>query len=189
MKKLILKLFTLFVKLRYKWKIGDNSIVYPNTYISMSYSGGVEVGDHTRIGCFASGYWVGFPHKCRIITGKEGHIKIGSYCDVNGANIVASKSVTIGDYAHIGSGVQITDYNAHEVYALNRRDNYDIPQEVNLGRNVWIGLNAVILKGTRIGDNSIVTAGSVVKGIFPDNCIIQGNPAVIVKHLDPAKFK
>ena len=41
--------------------------------------------------------------------------------------------------------------------------------------------DATILKGTIIGNNSIVSAGSVVKGHFPDNCIIQGNPATIVK--------
>lgn len=53
-----------------------------------------------------------------------------------------------------------------------------------IGENVWIGLNAIILKNTNIGDNSIVAAGSVVKGKFPSNVLIQGNPAKIVRTLE-----
>ena len=52
-----------------------------------------------------------------------------------------------------------------------------------IGNNVWIGLNAIILKGSVIGDNSVVTAGSVVKGVFPNNALIQGNPAQNVAKL------
>ena len=53
-----------------------------------------------------------------------------------------------------------------------------------LGENVWVGLNAIILKDTVIGNNSVIAAGSVVKGKFPDNALIQGNPAKVIKILD-----
>lgn len=49
---------------------------------------------------------------------------------------------------------------------------------------MWIGLNALILKGTIIGDNCVVGAGAVVKGKFPANCVIAGNPAKIVKRFE-----
>ena len=75
------------------------------------------------------------------------------------------------------------DSNGHEVYSENRTQGRDIPKEIHIGNNVWIGLNSIILKGTHIGDNSIVAAGSVVKGVFPCNVIVQGNPAVIVNEI------
>ena len=54
---------------------------------------------------------------------------------------------------------------------------------VTIGNNVFIGLNSVILPNVKIGNNVIVGAGSVVHGTFPDNCIIAGNPAKIVRKI------
>ena len=51
---------------------------------------------------------------------------------------------------------------------------------VTIGNNVFIGTKAVILKGTTIGDNCIVGAGSVVRGTFPDGVVIAGNPAKVI---------
>ncbi|MBA2585639.1 MAG: maltose acetyltransferase, partial [Chthoniobacterales bacterium] len=50
-----------------------------------------------------------------------------------------------------------------------------------IGDNVWIGMNAVILKGVAIGENSVVAAGAVVTKSVPENCVVAGNPAKIVK--------
>jgi acetyltransferase-like isoleucine patch superfamily enzyme len=52
---------------------------------------------------------------------------------------------------------------------------------VKIGTNVWIGMNAVILKGVTIGDNSVVAAGAVVTKSIAPNTIVAGNPAVVVK--------
>lgn len=48
----------------------------------------------------------------------------------------------------------------------------------------WIGINVTILQGTHIGKNSVVGAGAIVKGRFPDHCVLVGNPARIVKRFD-----
>ena len=48
-------------------------------------------------------------------------------------------------------------------------------------KHTWIGANAILLAGTKISEDSIIGAGSVVKGSFPQNCIIAGNPAKVVK--------
>jgi len=55
---------------------------------------------------------------------------------------------------------------------------------VKIGDNVWIGMNAVILKGVTIGDNSVVAAGAVVTKSVPANTIVAGNPAVTVKKFE-----
>ena len=53
---------------------------------------------------------------------------------------------------------------------------------VLIGENCFIGMNSIVLKGTTIGKNSIVGAGSVVCGKFPENVVIAGNPARIIKY-------
>ncbi|HEX8899049.1 MAG TPA: DapH/DapD/GlmU-related protein, partial [Chthoniobacterales bacterium] len=55
---------------------------------------------------------------------------------------------------------------------------------VIISDNVWIGMNAVILKGVTIGENSVVAAGAVVTKSVPANVVVAGNPAVITKQLD-----
>jgi acetyltransferase-like isoleucine patch superfamily enzyme len=54
---------------------------------------------------------------------------------------------------------------------------------VKIGDNVWIGMNAVILKGVNIGDNAVIAAGSVVSKSVAANTIVAGNPAILVKQL------
>ena len=53
---------------------------------------------------------------------------------------------------------------------------------ISIGEGCFIGANCIILKGTVIGNNCVVGAGSVVCGVFPDNVIIAGNPAKIIKN-------
>lgn len=110
---------------------------------------------------------------------KDASLSIGCNVHLNGVYIAFRKQVSIGDNCRIAAGVVILDYNGHIVSSLDRTKGFDNPMEVRIGNNVWIGTNAIILKGTIIGDNCVVGAGSIVKGFFPTNSIIQGNPAVV----------
>ncbi len=147
--------------------------------------GVIEIGARTKVGVFQTGYKIGRYNSTRLTArGTDSRITIGEDSNLNGVNIFARKSIVIGNNAEIASGVIITDLNGHPTYSLNRAIGEDKPQPVIIGKNVWIGLNSIILKGTEIGDNCIVSAGSVVKGKFPPNSIITGNPAHVVKTLD-----
>lgn len=55
---------------------------------------------------------------------------------------------------------------------------------VRIGNNVWIGVRVIILKGINIGDNSIIGAGSVVTKNVPNNSIVVGNPAKVIRNTD-----
>ncbi len=77
--------------------------------------------------------------------------------------------------------------------ATNNHDFYEREvltcKPVHIKKNVWIGLNVTILPGVTIGENAVVGAGSVVTKDVPDNAVVVGNPAKIIKYLDGEKFK
>jgi acetyltransferase-like isoleucine patch superfamily enzyme len=56
---------------------------------------------------------------------------------------------------------------------------------VSIGEGCWLGAHAVVLPGSRLGRNVAVAAQSVVRGEFPDNCMIAGVPARLVRSWDP----
>ena len=92
-----------------------------------------------------------------------------------GTTIVSRKLVEIGDDTKIAFEVLIMDSDQHGI------DGKPIATSpVKIGKHVWIGARAIILKGVSIGDNSIVGAGSVVTKSFSANTIIAGNPAKVI---------
>jgi acetyltransferase-like isoleucine patch superfamily enzyme len=109
-----------------------------------------------------------------------GQLTIGDRVFINqGASVVASESITIGDDCRIGDFVAIydTDHHALEAGAEVRRS------PVSIGRNVWLARGAVVLPGVTIGDHAVVAAGSVVTSDVPARALAAGNPARVVREL------
>lgn len=153
-------------------RIGKGSVIfYQARIVNFSKRGGVGVGTNCRIGTYSYGYHSGLPFYTTLQT-NGGLISIGNECRINGAFVNSLKSISIGDNCVIAAGVNIMDSNGHLVKSKNRTKEHDAPQAIVIGNNVWIGLNAIILKGTIIGDNCVIGANTVVKGEFPANTII-----------------
>lgn len=129
-------------------------------------------------------------HRIHIgVWGREpgsGRIDIGDYVLISpGTRISASDSITIGNAVMMAHGVYITDSDWHGLYNRLERDPRSRP--VVIGDNVWLGDRSTVLKGVRIGDNSVVGAGAVVTRDVPPNVVVAGNPARVVRQLEPER--
>ncbi|BBO83554.1 acyltransferase [Desulfosarcina ovata] len=115
----------------------------------------------------------------------RGHITIGDYCLIcPGVRISSAEGVTMADNCMIANGAYITDSDWHGIY---NRLSFGRARAVTVEKNVWIGDSAIVCKGVTIGENSIIGAGAIVVDSVPANCVAAGNPARVVKRLDPAE--
>ena len=120
-------------------------------------------------------------------------------CSYTGSNTVL-KHVNIGCYCAISWNVSATgnmhDYSNASAHPFTRLKSFGFVDQnkgleyetINIGNDVWIGANASILAGITINDGAIVGAGGVVTKDVPPYAIVVGNPAKIVKELDPNRF-
>jgi len=113
----------------------------------------------------------------------NGFIRIGDYNLIcPGVRVSSAIGIRIEDNCMLANGVYITDSDWHGIYD---RVSLGRAEPVHLGRNVWVGDSAIVCKGVTIGENSIVGAGAIVVDDIGPNCIAAGNPARVVRHLDP----
>ncbi|CAM3456950.1 acyltransferase [Aequorivita lipolytica] len=111
-------------------------------------------------------------------------ITFGDNVHINNAcSIISEKQITIANNVLIGYNCQIADSDFHDLNKNNRLQTDPFPQEVIVSENVFIGNNVTILKGVVIGANTVVANGSIVTKSFPENVIIGGVPAKILKDL------
>ncbi|MCH5166335.1 MAG: acyltransferase [Erysipelotrichales bacterium] len=93
--------------------------------------------------------------------------------------------LTIGDNAKITNGVIILTHDySWSVGSFISKKTYGNIRRVIIGNNCFIGMNSIILRGTTIGDNVIIGAGSVVSGKIESNSVYAGNPAKKIMTLD-----
>ncbi|MCB2141181.1 acyltransferase [bacterium] len=114
---------------------------------------------------------------------KDAVIKIGSNSFVNGTRFGCQISITIGEYAILGDA-RILDTDFHSIYPDRWSPEAIVESApISIGKNVWVGANAAVLKGVTIGDNSVVGFGAVLSKSIPGNCVVAGNPATIIKQI------
>lgn len=109
------------------------------------------------------------------------HTKIGKNVFINFDCVFLDLGgITIEDNVLIAPKVSLLT----ESHPLNPNERQSlIPKPIHIKKNVWIGANATILQGVTIGENSIVAAGSVVSKDVPDNVVVGGIPAKIIKNI------
>lgn len=160
-----------------KIKFGANLNIDKNCYIDALSENGIILGNNVSIG------------KCTVIECSGSMRSIGK-------GIVVGNNVGLGSHGFYGcaGGITIGDDVIFGNYVSLHSENHNYSQEnipirlqgvnrkgIVIGNNCWIGAKATILDGAEIGNGCIVAAGAVVRGKFPDNSIIGGVPAKIIK--------
>jgi len=129
---------------------------------------------------------IGGEFRTSIITLKNAKLEVGTNFRMSNSAIFCAKKISIGNNVMFGGSCKIWDTDFHPLDPQERlstpNENF-ISKEIIIDDNVFIGGFSIILKGTHIGKNSIIGAGSVVAGIIPPNEIWAGNPAKFVKNL------
>ena len=170
----------------------------PNGYIKLLFvklfhPKGLKFGYLPRL---SNNTEISMQRKSTVVIGKKFNMRSGSKIRVRknakltiGANvsishnsiIVCRDSISIGDNSQIAPGVLIYDHD-HDFRVeggINAGKYKTAPVEI--GKNVWIGANTIILRGTKIGDNCVVAAGSILKGEYPNNSLIIQKRETTVK--------
>jgi acetyltransferase-like isoleucine patch superfamily enzyme len=161
------------LKLRFGRRLQTDGICFicPNVTL--------EIGRHAtlRIGRWS---WIGHGTKIRV---HEGEVSIG-------AKTVMGQDCTISAYQHVSIGreciiadrVMLIDFD-HGVTEVERpiRLQGIYKRDVRVGHNVWVGYGACILRGVSVGENSVIGTSSVVTKQVPENAVVAGTPARVIR--------
>jgi len=156
--------------------LGKNVLIAPTARVQGSTKGTrISIGAHSEI----------YDYVVIRCVGGSGDVEIGEYCYLNpGAVLYSGNGIKLGNYVLVAAGVKIMPTN----HAYRRRDTPIRNQGfapskggIEIEDDVWIGANAVILDGARIGSGAIIAAGSVVGGIVPPYEVWGGVPAVKIR--------
>ena len=188
--KLFGKINLKFYEIIYKnFSVGKNPQIWGKFFVTIFEPslGSIKIGNNFRlISSNRRSLIANYFHTKLTVIG-SGQINIGHNVSFNGVAITSMNKISICNEAMLAPNVVITDTDFHKSSVLDDRQELcdpNIQHSIEIGKNVWIGASAIILKGVSIGENSVVSAGSVVSKDIPANVIAAGNPATIVSSLN-----
>lgn len=154
-----------------------------NQKVRLSGQGTIQIGDNVTLGFIPGGFINGAGIELQART-RESVITIGKNVSTNNNIFICSAGeIMIKDNVLLGQNITIMDFEAHGIHP-DKRGQVGQISSVCIEENVWVGNNVTILKGSKIGRNSIVAAHAIVSGEFPDNVIVGGVPAKIIKKIN-----
>lgn len=178
-----------------------------NLSIELNSNSNVTIGEKTKFMGAVSIQTVGASGSAEVTIGKhcrltdalirvynhESFVRIGDECTFESdleIRVNSGKTVAIGKDCMFSHGIDILAGDGHSIFDVNtaknvNSDNASLPDYKNrilIGDHVWVGKDAFIMHGTEIGSGSIIGARSVVKGRYPNNCAVAGNPAKCVRN-------
>lgn len=150
-------------------RIGRQVTVHHFAQIDAS-RGEVVLGDSVTLNRFAY-----------VIGGRAG-VRLGRHVEINNFSVINGMGgVVIGDDTLIGPGVKIISYHHLHELGMPIRMQPSEPRPISIGKDVWIGANAVIVGGVNIGEGVVVAAGAVVTRDVPSGSIVAGVPARLLR--------
>ena len=170
MVKFIWFIRALFLKLFYG-HIGKKCYLGPALFVKKRKR--IFIGDNVRI----------FPNMRAEVHGTGEICFLGDNSIGQNLHIVSASSLIIGLGTTISSNVFISNVDHEFQKGKSALKGNLLVKETKIGNYCFLGTGSVILPGTILGDNVVVGANSTVKGIYPDNCIIAGSPAKIIREV------
>ena len=166
--------------------LGSRIVMYGFPILNFHPDSRVEIGDDVILCSRSHDTALALNHPVKLSTIAAGaSLTIGRDSGISGATIVCAKSIRVGAEVLLGANVVIVDTDFHPIAPQNRRHSDDDSRigvaPVEIGDNVFVGMDAVVLKGARIGRDSVVAARAVVvRGDYPDGAILAGHPAAVI---------
>ncbi len=146
----------------------------------------ISIGSYLQMRNWFSSNPIGVNHRTILATWSEGAaIRLGNHIRLSGATICAVTSISIGNYVTIGANSTMLDSDSHPLAISDRLidPRAGKSEAIVIEDGVFIGMQALILKGSHVGEGSVIGAGSVVAGEVPPGVIVAGNPATIIREL------
>ncbi len=162
-------------------KIGKNTKFngFPNIHRYPNSS--ITIGSGCTFNSSRYSLSIGLNQPCSFVTLNENaKIIFGDNSGASGLKIAARSTVKIGNNVLIGAGCIMLDNDAHNSNLTKRVQKIIPARPIIIEDNVFVGLECVILKGVKIGKNTVIGARSVVISNIPENSIAMGNPCTVI---------
>lgn len=167
--------------------IGKHFLVNGAMLIRLNKTSVVSIGSNVIINNRLIDNYVGLNKKSTVVVLKNASLTIGNNSGFSNISIFCKSGIHIGDYCNFGGNCFIWDTDFHQLNYLERRKSNGLniqTRPIKIGNDVFVGANTIILKGTEIGDRSIIGAGSVVSKSVPADEIWAGNPIRFIKKIN-----
>jgi len=159
-----------------------------NGIINIRNSGVIRIGKNFRANSGKNHNPIGGDTILRLITSnKNAKLIIGDNVGISNSTIFCANSIYIGNNMFVGGSCKIWDTDFHSIDPINRIFKGDVGAKTSpiyIDDCAFIGGGSIILKGVKIGKNSVIAAASVVTKSIPDNEIWGGNPARLIKVIE-----
>jgi acetyltransferase-like isoleucine patch superfamily enzyme len=155
-----------------------------NGIVLIVNSGKIIMGNACKINSSKYNNIIGGDTRTSFVVKKGAMLIIGENVRISNSAIYCAESIIIGNHVMIGGSCKIWDTDFHPLNPTQRATNPNgsyVTRPIVIHDNVFIGGFSIVLKGTEIGENSVIGAGSVVSGTIPPNEIWAGNPAKCIK--------
>lgn len=180
----------------------DNAISFPGhqeSGIQIHFTGSnnrLVVAEGARIGTLAvhfncdNGYMEIGPSSgvpalsMNVRIGQDAKIVIGANVSCTakvGMSAVEGAAIHVGDDVMFASENQLRCDDGHPIFDVRSGKRINVARDISIGAHVWVGWGAVVLGGTTVGAGTVLGMGSIVKGTFPNNCVVAGTPARVLR--------
>lgn len=149
--------------------------ISPNVIVSVSRSSKLVLGNRVRV-----------HHGTKLSAASDGILCLGDNVAINqNCGIFAMERIEIGAGTEFGPGVLVYDHDHDFRCAGGLKAGKFKTAPVLIGKNVWVGANSIILRGTSIGDNAVIGAGCIIKGDIPADCVVTQKRETTIREIHP----